>query len=399
MKRFGKTILLCIVTVIIIGTFYMQSSIAATENKLLVWKKVSGNEDTVKNIEILAAGYTIETREHHNLQITNKNTINRNNTPSLLEQLSESWIHPIILEWREQYNNFMRGKNSINLNHYYEDDNVLVYVGDIWDYQSRSNISFNIDILNKKSEEVSSIQLKLPNKESYDFLDVREIQVLNGIAKVFASGQRKDGGEDLTVYTFDIDEQEFMNSELLLSTPIIPSTITNFYATITMMNDLKSVEPQKYLLMKADATIYSENGETVQYDDGSGSDPNELVIYNIETNQSKSLTIPDEMLISSNSSTIVGSTLFFTSQQEDEFGVIMYDIEKEEWGDKITFDFLNEQTGYDIKYQLINGKINILHSTTNGYALYVSDLSSGELLYEGKLTSEKYDQLGIQSLS
>ena len=73
MKRYWKIMLLCFVTIIAIGTFYIQSGFADQKNITIEFEKVSGNEDEVKNLTIL--GDYLVGNLHHSLQIEKGETI------------------------------------------------------------------------------------------------------------------------------------------------------------------------------------------------------------------------------------------------------------------------------------------------------------------------------------
>ena len=59
MKRYWKIISICFVTLIVIGTFYIQSSFATNEHVKIEFEKVNGNEDEVKNL-MLYGDYLVD---------------------------------------------------------------------------------------------------------------------------------------------------------------------------------------------------------------------------------------------------------------------------------------------------------------------------------------------------
>lgn len=393
MKRYWKIISLCIVMVIVIGSFYIQSSLATQEKVKIEFEKVSGNEDEVKNL-ILQANYAVGNL-HQSLQVSVKETINLNNQ-SPLQKLTQINASPVIKELVENYRSFMRGKD-LSANNFYEDENLLVYASIMESYR---NPSFDIEVLNKKSEETTPIQLELPPNDNYGWLDVVEVQAIGGKLKVFARGFRTDGGVDLNVYTFDIDEQELVNNELLLS----ELTVENGWSHLSIINDFYSTKPEKYLLIKMN--VYKNVEEfNVQNNGRPEIVSHEVIVYNIEQNQSQKLNIPDEMLDSLDSSTISDSTIFIPSQLESGYEVSQYDIETEKWGNKIAFDLPDTKNGHNSPFmKLMNGKIYLIHSTGNDYSILISDLTTGESLYEGKLKvkntdgDQKHDRLYIYDM-
>ena len=90
MKRYWKTISICLVTLIVIGTFYIQSSFATNEHLKIEFEKVNGNKGEVKNL-VLYGDYFVGNL-YQPLQISSEETINQSNAPFLrqLERISFS---------------------------------------------------------------------------------------------------------------------------------------------------------------------------------------------------------------------------------------------------------------------------------------------------------------------
>ncbi|MBT2698832.1 hypothetical protein J7E79_15645 [Bacillus sp. ISL-40] len=379
MKRYWKIISLCIVTVMVIGTFYIQSSLAANENAKIEFEKVSGKEDEVKNL-IFYGDYVVGNL-NQSLQITSKETINLTNQ-SLIQELTKNNTVPVLKKLIDQYRTFMRGK-EFTPNNFYEDENLVVYAS-IKAKDSRHS-SFDINLLNKKSEETTSIQLAVPKRENYGWMEVVDVQVIDGNLKVITRGFRTEGGNDLNVYTINIDEQKLVNDEIIHSA----SSVENGWSDIIIINDYNSIQSEKYLLFKTEA--YEDKQVQAEGEMELDGEPklvaNEVMVYDIENNKSKKLVVPDEIRGTiGDFSAIFHSTIFIPSQSESGFEVNKYDIEKEKWGKKLTFDLLHNKEDEGAPYiKLMNGKIYIIHSTNNGHTIFIRDLKTGKSLYEGEL--------------
>lgn len=391
MKRYWKIISLSIITVIVIGTFYLQSSLAANENAKVEFEKISGNENEVKNLT-LHADYVIGNM-HQSLKITTEETINLSNQ-SMLQELIKNNSVSILEKLIEQNRGFMRGKELMP-NNFYEDEDLLVYasikVEDFYEQPTR-DFTFDIEALNKKSEETTTIQLDMPNKENYNWMNLFDVQVIDGKLKVISIGGRTDGGSDLNVYTIDIDEQKLVNDEIIHSSP----TVENGWSDIRIFNDFYYIQPQKNLLIKIEAF----EDENVHGEGEMDGEPNlvanKVIVYDIENNQSKKIVVPDEILGSiGDSSAIFNSTIFIPSQSANGLEVNQYDIENDKWGKKLTFDLPHTEDSEDAPYiKLMNGKIYIIHSTNDGHSIFIGDLKTGESIYEGKLNvkNQREDQ-------
>jgi hypothetical protein len=381
MKRYWKIISLCIVTVLVVGIFYIQVGLAGNNDTKIEIEKVNGNEEEMRDLIIY--GTYVVGNVNQSLKITNKETINLSNQ-SLLQELTNNHTVPVLKQLIEKYRNFMRGKELMP-NNFYEDENLLAYTSIKENnlYGSTRNISFDIDVLDKKTEETTAIQLEVPIKENYGWMDTVDVQVIDGKLKVISSGFRSDGGNDLKVYTIDIEEQKLVNDEDIHSDP----TGENARSEIRVLNDYNSIQPQKYLIYKIAAYDYNnEQGEGVR-DGEPNLIENEVMIHDLESSQSKKINVPDEILgPKSESSTISNSTLFTSSQSENSLEVNQYDIENDKWGKKLTFDVPKPTVEEGVPFiKLMNENIVTIHATNNGHSIFIRDLKTGESLYEGKL--------------
>ena len=139
----------------------------------------------------------------------------------------------------------------------------------------------------------------------------------------------------------------------------------------------------KYLLIKIEAF----EDEMVHSDGELKLVANEFIVYDIENNQSKKIVGPDEILGSiGGASAIFNSTIFIPSQSANGVEVNQYDIENDKWGKKLSFDLADTKDERSAPYiKIMNGKLYIIHVTTNGHTIFIGDLKTGESLYEGKL--------------
>lgn len=391
MKRYWKIISLCIMTMIVIGTFYIKSSLAEKDNIKIEFEKVSGNQDELKNL-ILYADYKAGD-QFHSFQISNKETISVM-SQSLIQEVIKNSIAPNLKKLVEEHKRFMRGKDLFS-NKFYNDENILVYanIKGKNSYEAMKDFAFDIEVLDKKVDKTVSIELDVPEKEKYQWMDVVDVQFNAGKVKVFVRANGLDGGDNLNVYIFDLDEQKLVNYETILSAP----SIKNGWSDLKIINDFYSTRPEKYLLIKLEAYKEQmiEGGETVQHNVEPKLVADEVIIYNVEKDQSKKITLPNDLKSSLDSATIFDSTLFI----QNGLKISQYDIEKEEWGKEFSFDFLNMKEGkYPSYSKLIQGKLYKVHSDQNERTLFIGDLMTGKTLYEGKLNvkNKSEDQSNAQ---
>lgn len=378
MKRYWKTITLCLVSIIVIGTFYIQTSIAE-ENTKIEFEKISGNQDEVNKLSLYATNGVGNRLQ--SLQISSKGTTSFENR-GLIQEFSMNNNGPLNHLVRD-HKSFMRGKDLLG-NNLYEDENLLVYASvkreNAFELDYTLDIKLDIEVLNKKSDKTVSTELHIPRKEHYDWMDIVDVQVFDDELKVFARGFRTQGGNDLRVYSFTLDGLKAVDNENIVSSPIVKTG----WADVRIINQFYSTKPEKYLVIKIDSFGDQQvEGEVVQTEPKSAG-TNEVIVYNMEKNLTKKVTIPEDLSLGA--ATIVDSTIFIASPSDNGLEVSQYDIQKEEWGNKLSFDFLDTKAGEDDSYlQLMEGKVYQFGSNENGPSIFIGNLITGETLYEGKI--------------
>ncbi|MEH7235277.1 hypothetical protein [Bacillus sp. JJ1562] len=382
MKRYWKILTICLVTVIVLGTFYIQSSLASG-NIQVEFEKVSGNESLVENV-VLTADYVIGDI-HQPLKISEKETTNLSNRP-VVQQLTGLYAEAPTLQLVENYKQFMRGK-SFFPSYFYEDEHVLVYVS----IEGRGvNVAygkayFDIDILDKKSDESTPMKINLPKNRKLNWVDIASIQIVDSDLKVIARGSGPDSGEDLIVYTIDLNSKKITNEEVVFSIP----AVENGWYGFNIFNDYYSNEPQKYLLFKAEAFEHEqgEGGPTVLADD--------FMVYDIEKNKMVKSELPEDFEGDIRNASVFNSVAYVPVQSENEVEIIQYDIEAAKWEKKQTFAVDQSKDAETVPFVKIqDGKIYIISNTDDGHTLLIGDVNTGETLYEGKIKvkNQKTDQ-------
>jgi hypothetical protein len=385
MKRYWKLMILSFITVIVIGTFYISAGSAEKTDLTIEFEKVNGNEEELKDLTFY--GEYLVGNMYQPLQITTEETIIPNNS-SFLEQLSPEYNAPIFKELIKNHKRFMRGK-ELSPSSYYEDENVLVYAtfkGD-FDHGPNRDVDFDIEVLDKKTEETTSFKSDVPFLEKYNWLNIDDVQVVHDELKLVVQGRgMKDGTDDIRVYTFDMKEQLLVGNEPIATADSKENTRTD----IRLLNELYStIQPQRFYVIHKE--IYeTENarneGDTVTYEGEPKVVANEVLVYNIENNEVKQLENPNEMIESIYRGSILETSMYTFTQTGHVIEVNHYNFAKEEWTEKQTFHSEQAKTSdSEPSIKLMNGKIYIVSSTNNGYTLLIGDLNTGESLYEGKL--------------
>ncbi len=246
MKRYWKIILLCFVAIIAIGTFYIRSGFADQKNITIEFEKVSGNEDEVNDLTIL--GDYLVGNINYSLKIQKGEMIDSTNQ-SFFEKLDKTNVSPVFKGLVENYSGFFRSKD-LDPRYFFENERLLAYTGfegENYYVNTMSEITFDIDVLNKETKKTTSIESDVPGSNHYGWMGIDDVQVIDDEIKVFVRGFRKDDGYDFLVYTFNFNQQKLVSHETYFSTPEVESG----WADIQMVNDQNSIQQEKYhLIMK-----------------------------------------------------------------------------------------------------------------------------------------------------
>src|SRR3954452_23792362 len=169
MKRYWKINLLCFVAIIAIGTFYIQSGFADQKNITIEFEKISGNEDEVNDLTILGE-YSVG-NIYHSLKIQKGETIDNTNQ-SFFEQLDKTNVSPVFKGLVENYSGFFRGKH-LDPGYFFENEELLAYAGLEGEnnyVNTMSEITFDIDVLDKETKKTTSIEEDVPGSIQYRFM-------------------------------------------------------------------------------------------------------------------------------------------------------------------------------------------------------------------------------------
>ncbi|WP_071392907.1 hypothetical protein [Bacillus tuaregi] len=388
MKRYWKIIFLCFLSIIVIGAFYIQSSFANQNQIQIQFEKVKGDENEVKDL-LLYGEYTVGNL-YQGLQITSEETI-QPNQKSFLYQLTPARYAPLIRNLIKEHKSFMRGKD-FSPSHYYEDENILAYAAVKGNFNDTSSHStFDIEVLNKKTEETITIESDVPGMEKYSWMHVADVQVIKNTLKVFTRGFGKEGDEALFVYTFNLKTKKLVSDDTITAS----HANENSWVEARLLTDDNSIQPQDYHLMMVN-TFEAENVE--KYSDGMSYDgveklvKQEVYIYNIQQNQLEKLTFPEEGL-ESDAYSIFQSSIYVHDLTADGLNVHVYDIKKAEWTAKWTFDLPEDTDGKSRPYiEIMDGKLYTLYATGHDHTLLIGDLETGGILYEGKLKVQNQEK-------
>ena len=380
MTRYWKLITITTIIVLTIGTFYISSAMAGNNYPEFVFDKQSGNEDEVALITI--HGDYIKGERGNSLEISSEGTVYANEL-SFLERLNGIYMGGEMKQLQNNYRNFMRGKDNIWST--FEDQKRLAYVdiNDNYVVDGPREYIFDIEILEKDSEETIDFTITIPEKKKYNYVQIEDVQILDNVMKVTTVNHSVNGNEwdseEIHVYSVDIANQKLVNDEVIqLSSE--QSSAKNSY--MYFVQDQSDIGPATYLIFKKEYMEEEEHADGNYYNESKGS---ELITYHLASGEQRPIQLPEGINILNSFVYLDDSIIYVHKTTDQGLKVSKFNIESQEIETSETIKLpanLNEPLNLKIK----DGKLYAVGYEANKNKkapLLVFDINSGEILYDG----------------
>ncbi|MEO4055144.1 hypothetical protein [Solibacillus sp. CAU 1738] len=385
MKKYWKIILISVVIVITISSYYIQLAMASKNDVSFKIETISGNNEEINNL-LLQASYHSD-KAHHLLTISEGGvTVSDQMNRSFIEDLMSGRYVPLVFQnYIQEHRNFMRGK-VLHESRYFEDEARLIYATFLDNDQKvilGNPLTLQIDILDKHTNDSSSFKINTPAQASYDWINLTDIYVENGKIKILASGFSMNGGQELRIFTVDENKKEFEHD--LKIAPIKPDE--EMY-NIRLFIHSDKIQNEKYYL-------YYVNENNNQFGRGqSESIPGIMYLYNNTNNEVEEWEIPAKLKPNIGSIVVQGEYIYIPVHSVKGLELNRYNIEKKQWEESIHHNYANTSNfGSEPFLQLSDGKLYLVSRVSDGHLLMIDDLNTGESLYEGKIIIENREDV------
>lgn len=384
MKKYWVTIVIAVVMIASIGTFYIQSVFAANNKSELTIEKIEGDEKEVDSLLFTGFYYDVLTYVGEEFEIGLEGTKYLEDS-SFFERVEGVYGSPRIKQLQKDYRHFMRGKYS-NINAYFENEDFLTYanVSHKNPYTMSSKFEFDIAVLDKQTNKVNSFEHLVPNSSDFWYLDPLKIQVIDGQLKIMTQNDMREyNGQEIHLYTFDLEKKALLNDEVILST----ENKTDEHIEISTLQMDNSTRESTYTVFIKRGTKVNEDGFMEEVTE------EEVIIYDLTSNTSKVINLED-LSEYSYPEYVDRSSVYFTEIGEDDvLKISVYDIERDQIIESFDVELSNSSAGKNIR--LNEGKLYVVDSYTDfktSSSITVIHLENGKILFEGKITPE--DQKG-----
>ncbi|MEW5593733.1 hypothetical protein ABGT24_09380 [Peribacillus frigoritolerans] len=386
MKRYICSIIIGMVVILSIGTYYVKVASSASGLPKYTFKTLEGND---KELDPVIINASFENSSFYQSLTFESNRTTYDSEKSYLEKLSgrkDYQSERLIKEHRS----FMRGKDSISS--LYEDDDFLAYAWVNSEYTKSGNMDaeFDIGLLEKKDEEETSFQIELPNQERIINTYVRDVQLVHSKLQVLTMNDVNSNDDKQTkevhLYTIDLANKKVLRDKTLLSETF---TYPN-HVDLEMPIDIAPSQPNNMVLFSLMKGVNHEDGP---YEEK----PNEskLLSYNYETEKIETVKLPKKESLSldmARSGYVDGKNLYLIDLKSDNYHIKTFDLSSQ----MITND---QELGLAVNkkkqhyaafkngrvYFLLGNEIDQEGSLTYKPAqLLIADFKTGKTLYKGE---------------
>lgn len=386
MRKYWKSIAVIIGIVLSIGTFYVNSAMSAEHYPEFAIQTLSGDEQEVKSL-VLDGAYLISSSTNYvstDLKITAQGS--SYNSHSFLDQII-GYYPTVIKELQEEYRTFMRGKQPM-VNLYFEDNEFLAYANADHKISSlgQSNFNFEISVLNKGNDKVTSFTLEVPDEGEVDYVFVEDVQLVENKMYLITQNVVSNNDEfndEKHIYEIDIISQEVTNHEALLK---FTQSKENLSTSVSLVESSPTAANEHIILLKTEEAVMEEAESTKVTDY-----KQEIVSYNLATKENETVNVPGLRLEENQLSYAKGSTIYFTKIEEQELVITPYRLGENQVDQDFRIQLQSPIEKEPLESPMISvkeGKLYVvsrqMNSNFNG-DIVVVDMQTGKPLFTGQI--------------
>ncbi len=386
MKRYLCSIIIGMVVILSIGTYYVKVASSASSLPKYTFKTLEGSD---KELDPVIINATLQNGSNFYEPLTiESNTTTYESEKSYLEYLTGRQDHEIERLVKE-HRSFMRGKDSVSS--LYEDDDFLAYAWVNSEYTKSGNMEakFDIGLLEKKDEEETSFQIELPNQGRIMNVDVRDVQLVHSKLQVLTMNDVNSNNEKQTkevhLYTIDVANKKVLSDKTLVSETFTDPDQVDFEMPI----DLTPTQPNNMVFISLIKGVNHEDSFEENLKES------KLLSYNYETEKVE--TVKKELLSldMARSGYADGKNLYIVEMKSGKYRIKTFDLSSQTLKNDTELDIAankEEQYTAAIKngrvYFLLN-EMNQMEKSNKPAKLLIADIKTGKTLYKGETVINK----------
>ncbi|WP_458354126.1 hypothetical protein [Peribacillus frigoritolerans] len=394
MKRYLCSIIIGMVVILSIGTYYVKVASSASSLPKYTFKTLEGSD---KELDPLIINATLQKGSTFYEPLTiESNTTTYARERSYLENLTGRHDH-LIERLVKEHRSFMRGKDSIS--YLYEDDDFLAYawVNSEFTDNGKMEAKFDIGLLEKKDEEETSFQVELPNQDRIMNADVRDVQLVHSKLQILTMNDVNSSNEQQTkevhLYTIDVANKKVLSDKTLVSETFTDPNQVDFEMPI----DVAPSQPNNMVLISLIKGVNHEDGFKEKLKES------KLLSYNYETEKLETVKKGSLSLDMARSGYADGKNLYAVEMKSGKYRIKTFDLSSQTLTSDTELDIAaskEEQYTAAFKngrvYFLLNGMNQDGFLTNKPAKLLIADIKTGKTFYKGETVINKKNSKGFE---
>ncbi|MGE1164855.1 hypothetical protein ACQJ0Y_16520 [Peribacillus simplex] len=390
MKRYICSIIIGMVVILSIGTYYVKVASSASGLPKYNFKTLEGSD---KELDPVIIHGSLEVNPIYEPLTIESNQSIYASERSYFENLSgirDFQIERLIKEHRS----FMRGRDSINS--LYEDDDFLAYasVNEDFTKNGKMEAEFDIGLLEKKGEDETSFKIELPDHERIMNVVVRDVQLVHSKLQVLTMNDVNSNDEKQTIevhlYTIDLANKKVLSDKTLLS-----ETFTDpNQVDLEMPTDIVPSQPNNMVLISLIKGVNHEDGFKEKLKES------KLLSYNYDTEKLETVKLPKKESLSPDMARggyADGKKLYIVDTKSDKYHIKTFDLSSQKITNDMELDLTVNKKEQD-SAAFKNGRVYFLLGsgrdqegvlTSKPAQLLITDYKTGKTLYKGETVTNK----------
>ena len=380
MKKYWKTIVISLVIILTISTYYIQLAKASKDEISLELENVTGNNEEIKHLTI--QGSFNDKGMYRQFTLQEGRMINQEKL-SYLQTLTTIYAPRPIQKYIEEHRNFMRGKDY-NPTLYAEDDLRIIYaaIANKKPLYEDGKLKLQIELLDKQTKDRTTFEVMTHGNISYRWANIFDVFAEDKIIKILVYLQSLDGGEELRLYTVDVNKQQLEEEAIIAQ--------VNNMSHMNMVYNMHEIQNNPYFAYNIKQNSEDEEGERAEIIN------QQVYVYNVNTNENKELEIPENIKLANIQLMIDEEELVIYVKKENSIEINRYNMKHNDWEEPVTFATPGAMLDKENTFMhYMNGKLYVVFRTTGSKRLLIGDIYTGKTLYEGQFVINDGENLSI----
>src|SRR5690625_661476 len=350
-KKYWKTIVAVCFIIATLTIFYVMQYNTTNIYPQLHMQTKQGDEQSVENVVFIGDMFS-GVMTHQTFRFEQNETKYLEQEP--YTKRMRGYYQPLQIEQlQKEYRSFMRGKLE-DEDLFFENETYVAYGAAPYRLWSYDNELFEIAVLNKETNEVTSFTTPIPEYGKYWYVEPYSVYLHENNVMMMTMNEKFQSGSDdevteIHVYTFDMEKEQLVDEKTL--TELKSYYTDNEHQEVEMIQNEQNNEEILIVQTTYNYATDVEEAETTK-----------VVLYNMETGSLTDVAFGAELGVPMS---FDGKDIYAFKETKQSIDITQYDTEKEEATKKLTlqlepYPYMDGSSSYTVKGN--DGKLYIVTS-------------------------------------